>query len=57
MVFGKKQNKKTNDDKTKRNKKEKKRREIAIYMVRGGEGNYHKIWHGKSVHESTVGEM
>lgn len=54
MVFEKK---KTNNDKTKRNKKKKKKKEERSLRGQWGEGNYHKIWHGKSVHESTVGEM
>lgn len=54
MVFPKK----TKQTTTKQSgtKKKKKKEERSLCGQRG-EGNYHKIWHGKSVHESTVGEM
>lgn len=55
MVF-EKTKKQTTTKQSGTKKKEKKKEERSLRGQRG-EGNYHKIWHGKSVHESTVGEM
>lgn len=54
MVFPKRKNKQRQN---KAEQKKRKKKEERSLRGQRGEGNYHKIWHGKSVHESTVEEM